>query len=71
MSCGAGCPRVAKTLQCGWLRDKFGVSWQIIPTILGTLLQDKDAEKSKRVMQAMLKMKKLDIALLKEAYQGS
>ena len=60
-----------ETLQCGWLRDKFGVSWQIIPTILGTLLQDKDAEKSKRVMQAMLKMKKLDIALLKQAYQGS
>jgi predicted 3-demethylubiquinone-9 3-methyltransferase (glyoxalase superfamily) len=60
-----------ETLQCGWLKDQFGVSWQIIPTILGTLLQDKDAEKSKRVMQAMLKMTKLDIALLKQAYQDS
>jgi predicted 3-demethylubiquinone-9 3-methyltransferase (glyoxalase superfamily) len=53
--------------QCGWLRDKFGVSWQIIPTILGTLLQDKDPGKSKRVMAAMLKMTKIDIALLKQA----
>jgi predicted 3-demethylubiquinone-9 3-methyltransferase (glyoxalase superfamily) len=55
---------------CGWLQDKFGVSWQVVPTILGKLLGDKDAEKSKRVMQAMLKMGKLDIATLKKAYEG-
>ncbi len=53
--------------RCGWLRDKFGVSWQIVPTVLGQLLQDKDAEKSKRVMNAMLQMDKLDIASLKRA----
>jgi predicted 3-demethylubiquinone-9 3-methyltransferase (glyoxalase superfamily) len=55
--------------QCGWLRDKYGVSWQIVPTVLGRMLQDKDAGKAKRVMQAMLKMKKLDITLLKQAYE--
>jgi len=55
--------------QCGWLTDKFGVSWQIVPTILPEMLQDKDAEKAKRVMQAMLKMVKLDIKLLKQAYE--
>ena len=48
--------------QCGWLMDKFGVSWQIIPTILGELLSDKDPAKAKRVMDAMLLMKKIDIA---------
>jgi len=53
---------------CGWLRDKYGLSWQIIPTILGKLLRDKDAAKSQRVMQAMLQMKKIDIAGLKQAY---
>jgi len=53
--------------RCGWLKDKFGVSWQIVPTVLGQLLQDKDAEKSKRVMNAMLQMDKLDIASLKRA----
>jgi predicted 3-demethylubiquinone-9 3-methyltransferase (glyoxalase superfamily) len=53
---------------CGWLRDKFGVSWQIIPPILGTMLQDKDPQKSKRVMDAMMKMKKIIIKDLKEAY---
>ncbi|HEX9786616.1 MAG TPA: VOC family protein, partial [Candidatus Binatia bacterium] len=52
-----------------WLRDKFGVSWQVVPTILGQMLQDKDAEKSKRVMNAMLQMDKLDIAVLTRAYQ--
>jgi predicted 3-demethylubiquinone-9 3-methyltransferase (glyoxalase superfamily) len=57
-----------ETQRCGWLKDKFGLSWQIVPTVLGTLLQDKDAEKSKRVMQAMLKMTQLDIGLLKQAY---
>jgi predicted 3-demethylubiquinone-9 3-methyltransferase (glyoxalase superfamily) len=55
--------------RCGWLRDKFGVSWQIVPTVLGQLLQDKDAEKSKRVMNAMLQMEKLDIAGLKRAHE--
>jgi predicted 3-demethylubiquinone-9 3-methyltransferase (glyoxalase superfamily) len=54
--------------RCGWLQDKFGVSWQIIPTILNELLQDKDPQKSKRVMEAMLQMVKIDIKRLKEAY---
>jgi predicted 3-demethylubiquinone-9 3-methyltransferase (glyoxalase superfamily) len=53
---------------CGWLQDKYGLSWQIIPTILGKLLGDKDAAKAQRVMQAMLQMKKIDIARLKQAY---
>ena len=53
--------------RCGWLKDKFGVSWQVVPTVLDQLLQDKDAEKSKRVMNAMLQMDKLDIASLKRA----
>ena len=52
---------------CGWLRDKYGLSWQIIPTILGRLLSDKDREKANRAMQAMLQMKKIDIAKLKQA----
>ena len=55
--------------RCGWLKDKYGLSWQIIPPALGEMLQDKDAEKSKRVMQAMLQMDKLDINILKQAYQ--
>ena len=55
--------------RCGWLKDKFGVSWQIIPTSLGKMLGDKDAGKSKRVMQAMLKMTKLDINGLTQAYE--
>jgi predicted 3-demethylubiquinone-9 3-methyltransferase (glyoxalase superfamily) len=54
-------------LRCGWLKDKFGVSWQIVPSILGKLLQDKDAGKSTRVMQAMMKMDKLDIRGLEQA----
>jgi predicted 3-demethylubiquinone-9 3-methyltransferase (glyoxalase superfamily) len=53
--------------RCGWLKDKYGVSWQIIPTVLGQLLQDKDREKSQRVMNAMLQMDKLDIKTLKQA----
>jgi len=56
--------------QCGWLKDKFGVSWQIVPTALGELLNSRDAEKSHRVMQAMLQMGKIDIAGLKRAYAG-
>jgi len=57
-----------KPSQCGWLKDKFGVSWQVVPAVLGELLGDKDAKKSKRVMEAMLQMVKLDIKKLKEAY---
>jgi predicted 3-demethylubiquinone-9 3-methyltransferase (glyoxalase superfamily) len=57
-----------KEVQCGWLKDKYGVSWQIVPTVLGELLSDKDAAKSQRVMQAMLTMVKLDIKKLKQAY---
>ncbi len=53
--------------QCGWLKDKFGVSWQIIPTALGQLLQDPDPRKAQNVMQAMLKMTKIDIAALRRA----
>jgi len=56
---------------CGWLKDKFGLSWQVTPTILGKLLADKDQEKSNRVMQAMLKMDKLDIEPLQRAYEGN
>jgi len=55
--------------ECGWLKDKYGVSWQIAPTILGEMLQDKDAEKSERVIKAMLRMKKIDIKGLKQAYE--
>jgi predicted 3-demethylubiquinone-9 3-methyltransferase (glyoxalase superfamily) len=54
--------------RCGWLKDKFGLSWQIIPSILGALLHDKDPKKSKRVMDAMLQMDKIDIASLREAH---
>ena len=55
--------------QCGWLTDKFGLCWQIVPAVLGEMLQDKDAKKSSRVMAAMLKMVKLDIDRLKQAYE--
>ena len=54
--------------QCGWLKDKFGISWQIVPTALGEMLGDKDPEKAKRVMEAMLQMQKIDIKTLKLAY---
>jgi predicted 3-demethylubiquinone-9 3-methyltransferase (glyoxalase superfamily) len=54
--------------RCGWLKDTYGVSWQIVPSVLGEMLHDKDAEKSRRVMEAMLKMNKLDIRPLKQAY---
>jgi predicted 3-demethylubiquinone-9 3-methyltransferase (glyoxalase superfamily) len=57
-------------VQCGWLKDRFGVSWQVVPTVLTELLQDKDPEKAKRVMAAMLEMKKLSIDGLKRAYEG-
>ena len=57
-------------VQCGWLKDRFGLSWQVVPTVLLGMLQDKDPEKSKRTMAAMLKMKKLDVDALKRAYDG-
>ena len=59
-----------ETMQCGWLTDKFGVSWQIIPKALGELMGDKDPQKAQRVMQAMMKMVKIDVAGLKTAYEG-
>ena len=62
--------RGGKKGQCGWLKDQYGVSWQIVPTALVELLQDKDAGKSQRVMQAMLQMTKIDIKRLKQAYAG-
>ncbi|HZH41852.1 MAG TPA: VOC family protein [Gemmatimonadales bacterium] len=65
LTAGGGAPD-----QCGWLRDRFGISWQIIPTTLGKLLGDKDPARAGRVMQAMLKMRKLDIAALEKAYAG-
>jgi predicted 3-demethylubiquinone-9 3-methyltransferase (glyoxalase superfamily) len=58
-----------KAQQCGWLKDKYGVSWQIVPAVLGRMLQDKDAKKSQRVMKALLQMHKLDIKILKQAYE--
>jgi len=58
-----------KKSRCGWRKDKFGLSWQIVPPILGKYLNDEDGEKSNRVMQAMLQMDKLDIKQLKQAYQ--
>jgi len=55
--------------QCGWLKDKFGLSWQIVPTVLSKMLQDKDPKKSERVMQALIQMRKFDIKRLKQAYE--
>ncbi|MBI4400252.1 MAG: VOC family protein [Nitrospirae bacterium] len=55
--------------QCGWLKDKYGLSWQIVPTVLGKMLQDKDARKSERVMSALLQMKKLEIKRLEQAFR--
>jgi len=57
-----------ETSQCGWLKDKYGVSWQIVPTILGEMLTDADPIKSERVMKAMLQMEKIDIRSLKKAF---
>ena len=56
--------------RCGWLKDKFGLSWQVTPTILGKLMADKDPGKAKRVMETMLQMDKLDIEPLQRAYEG-
>ena len=59
-----------ETQRCGWLKDKYGVSWQIVPSVLGKMLGDTDVTSSKRVMNAMLQMNKLDIEGLKQAYEG-
>jgi predicted 3-demethylubiquinone-9 3-methyltransferase (glyoxalase superfamily) len=59
-----------KAQQCGWLKDKFGLSWQIVPRGVVEMMTDKDAKKSGRVMQALMQMKKLDMAKLKQAYDG-
>lgn len=58
-----------ETNQCGWLTDKFGLSWQVVPTALGDMMSDEDEEKAGRVMHAMLQMEKIDIATLKRAYE--
>ncbi|MGI0063613.1 MAG: VOC family protein [Nitrosopumilaceae archaeon] len=58
-----------KVQMCGWLKDKYGLSWQVIPTVLVQMLQDKDKKKSEKVMGAMLQMKKIDIKKLKHAYE--
>lgn len=60
---------VPEAEQCGWLQDKYGVSWQIVPAVLGEMMQDKDPERTERVMKAMLQMKKLDMGALKLAYE--
>ena len=60
-----------KAQQCGWLKDKYGVSWQIVPRVLIEMINDPDSEKSQRVMQALLQMKKIDIEKLKYAYTGN
>jgi len=57
-------------VECGWLKDKYGVSWQIVPTIVGELMNDPDPEKSQRVMKAILQMDKFDIKTLMRAYEG-
>jgi len=59
-----------REVECGWLKDKFGLSWQVVPTVMIEMLKDQDAQKSQRAMAAMLKMKKLDIPALERAYQG-
>lgn len=59
-----------KIQMCGWLKDKFGLSWQVIPEILGELLSDEDREKAEKVKQAMLQMKKIDVDALLKAYEG-
>ena len=56
--------------RCGWLKDRYGLSWQLVPTVLPELLGDKDSARAQRAMQAMLQMRKLDIAALRRAHQG-
>ncbi len=65
---GAGGDESAQA--CGWLKDRFGVSWQVVPTALYELLQDEDSKRSQRVMQAMLQMKKIEIPALERAHRG-
>jgi predicted 3-demethylubiquinone-9 3-methyltransferase (glyoxalase superfamily) len=60
-----------KAQQCGWLRDRFGLSWQVVPTVLRRMMSDKDVTKTDRVMKAFMPMKKFDIAALERAYQGA
>ncbi len=60
----------AEAQQCGWLKDRYGVSWQIVPTALGEMLKNGDPAKANRVMQAVLQMKKIDIQTLQKAYEG-
>lgn len=62
--------RGGQEVQCGWLKDRYGLSWQIVPSILGELMSDPDPDRSRRVMKAMLQMKKLDIAELKHAAES-
>jgi predicted 3-demethylubiquinone-9 3-methyltransferase (glyoxalase superfamily) len=59
-----------KAQQCGWLKDRYGLSWQVVPRVINEMLNDRDPAKSQRVMQAILQMKKIDIATLKRAYEG-
>jgi len=59
-----------KAQQCGWLKDKYGVSWQVVPNMMAELFQSENSEKSQRAFAAMMNMKKLDIAALKKAYEG-
>ena len=61
---------VPEAEQCGWLKDKYGLSWQIVPTVMAEMMKDKDPQKLARVTEAFLKMKKFDIAALKRAYEG-
>ena len=68
---GRAWPTGGKPVQCGWLKDKFGVAWQIVPEALPRLLHDKDSEKAKRVMEAMMQMVKIDVARLQAAYNGT
>jgi predicted 3-demethylubiquinone-9 3-methyltransferase (glyoxalase superfamily) len=61
---------VPQAEQCGWLKDKYGLSWQIVPTVMGRMMQDQDSARLARVTQAFLKMKKFDLAELQRAYDG-
>ena len=70
MGTGRSSSKAARRWQCGWVTDRFGVSWQIVPMALGKMLQDTDPVKSARVMRAMMTMVKLDIAGLERAYNG-
>jgi predicted 3-demethylubiquinone-9 3-methyltransferase (glyoxalase superfamily) len=67
----AGLSEGGQTERCGWLKDRYGLYWQIVPAVLGDLMKDKDRARAKRVAEAMLKMIKLDITELRKAYEGS